>query len=1054
MSVPKYSAVLMSSVAPTRILIVDDNEATRYGLARCLRQAGYEILEAATGQNALLILEEDRPGLVLLDIELPDFSGLEICRLIKTGKATAGTPVIQISAQFTEQSDRIEGLESGADSYLTIPYEPRELLAQVKALLRLKQAEEASYVCEQRLREHETRLEMALNAGGLAAWEINLATGDVLGSPKLRELFGIGPDEKQSLREHWRELVLEEDQPVIERGIEAAVSNGAKYHVQFRIRRPDGALRWLDSVGDLFPDKDGDRTRLVGLCKDVTESKLAEEALRRSERRLRAFFSSEMVGAVFWNTRGGITEANDKFLRMVGYTRDDLEAGKLDWSKMTPLEYRSLDERALAEIEATGSDTPYEKEFIRKDGTRVPVIAGAAMLDEEVGVAFVLDITERKRAEGQQQMLTQQRQLALDAARMGWWRYDPETGTASWDQRFKEIYGLSSSQGPNDEILALIHPDDLPAVMQAVKLALNPADPIPYSAEYRIVLSDGSVRWVAAYGVTDFEGDGPSRHGKSVVGAVQDITARKLAEQALQESEERFRIMADGLPLMVWVHDDKGNQQFVNKAFCEFFGATHQEMKAGRWKLLMHPDDAAAYVGKFQECLRERKPFATEVRVRRGDGQWRWLASWGQPRFCHSGEFLGMVGASADITERKQSEEATEAALASAELERRRLAAVLDALPVGVAIADAAGKVTHYNGTLSRIWGHPPTPSSISDYRNRKGWWADSGEPLAAEDWAMVRALRTGQVVPGDVLQIEKFDGSGRTTIVKAASPILDSDGKIIGGVVAAMDISAQKQAEAALNEAQAQLRKHAENLEQTVKERTALLQETVAELEQYSYSISHDMRAPLRAMNQFCHIVLEDYGPKLDSQGQLYLKRISAAAVRLDRLINDVLTYHRLMRSELSLEPVDLEALTRDIIQQYPMFQESQASIEVVSPLDPVRANPAALTQCMSNLLGNAVKFVHSGVKPEVVVWTESHGGWVRVWVKDNGIGMESGQFEEIWGIFHQCHGGKTYEGTGIGLSIVKKAVERMGGKLGVESQPGQGSRFWFELEAAPKAP
>jgi PAS domain S-box-containing protein len=136
-----------------------------------------------------------------------------------------------------------------------------------------------------------------------------------------------------------------------------------------------------------------------------------------------------------------------------------------------------------------------------------------------------------------------------------------------------------------------------------------------------------------------------------------EITERRQFEEALRESETRFREMADGLPLIVWVHDARGQQEMVNATFCEFFGVTREEMKGGRWRMLMHPDDAEAYDREFLACVRERRPFHAEVRVRRGDGRWRWLESWGRPRFTATGEYRGFIGTSADVTERKDAEE-------------------------------------------------------------------------------------------------------------------------------------------------------------------------------------------------------------------------------------------------------------------------------------------------------------------------------------------------------------------------------------------------------------
>jgi signal transduction histidine kinase len=245
--------------------------------------------------------------------------------------------------------------------------------------------------------------------------------------------------------------------------------------------------------------------------------------------------------------------------------------------------------------------------------------------------------------------------------------------------------------------------------------------------------------------------------------------------------------------------------------------------------------------------------------------------------------------------------------------------------------------------------------------------------------------------------------------------------------------------------QAQKNLREHATTLEQKVDERTAELNEKVAELESFSYSISHDMRQPLRAMQAFAQILTEDYGDRLDERGRKYLERIRSAAVRLDHLIRDVLTYSRITRSNSPFVVIDLDKLLREVVDGYPELR--RARIEISNSLAFVRGHEVPLTQCISNLLGNAVKFVEPGEEPKVHVWTDHRDQFVRLWIEDEGIGIAPEDRERIFQIFSRVHHEKAYEGTGIGLSIVRKAIERMGGRVGVESELGKGSRFWIEL-------
>jgi signal transduction histidine kinase len=218
--------------------------------------------------------------------------------------------------------------------------------------------------------------------------------------------------------------------------------------------------------------------------------------------------------------------------------------------------------------------------------------------------------------------------------------------------------------------------------------------------------------------------------------------------------------------------------------------------------------------------------------------------------------------------------------------------------------------------------------------------------------------------------------------------------------------------------------------------------------MEHFSYSITHDMRAPLRAMQGFAEMMTEACAKCEESEPKAFLRRIGTAAGRMDCLITDALNYSRTVRQELPLLPVDTGELLRGMLDSYPEFQPVKAMIEVEGPLPTVMGNEAGLTQCFSNLLDNAVKFAKAGQKAEIRVWSEPREGWVRIWIEDHGIGIPESMVPRVFEMFSRGH--RSYEGTGIGLALVRKVMERMGGKAGVESEEGMGSRFWLDLRPA----
>jgi two-component system, sensor histidine kinase and response regulator len=237
----------------------------------------------------------------------------------------------------------------------------------------------------------------------------------------------------------------------------------------------------------------------------------------------------------------------------------------------------------------------------------------------------------------------------------------------------------------------------------------------------------------------------------------------------------------------------------------------------------------------------------------------------------------------------------------------------------------------------------------------------------------------------------------------------------------------------------------------QEVRRQSECLAEINRELESFSYSIAHDLRAPLRSIQSFAEILCDECGSTLNDNGKNYLHRIIQSSKTMDRLLLDILEYSRMTRAQSPLSAVNLEQTVDQLLDDLKAnLDDKKARVEVNRPVAGVVAHGPTLRQCIANITENALKFVPRGKPPQIRIWTEKQNGTVKIWIEDNGIGIASEHCEKLFKLFERLHSSQEYPGTGIGLAIVQKGVERMGGRVGVESELQVGSRFWIELPGA----
>ena len=301
-------------------------------------------------------------------------------------------------------------------------------------------------------------------------------------------------------------------------------------------------------------------------------------------------------------------------------------------------------------------------------------------------------------------------------------------------------------------------------------------------------------------------------------------------------------------------------------------------------------------------------------------------------------------------------------------------------------------------------------------------------------------------------IRLHRADGTLMWILLTTTLSTIEGE-TVIDGLIE--DITARKQAEiekTLINEILEQrVRERTIQLESANRQLTQINQKLAVanqDLEEFAYSISHDLREPLRAISGFSSILLRNQNTLSEANRQDYLRRIITSTQQGDQLIEDLLAYSRLSRTEIPLQPINLSLLIPEILRQLqPEIQQRQAQVQIEQPLAEVMGNRTILIQIVTNLIINAIKFVAPGVKPQVRIWSEQRGNRIRLWVVDNGIGIAQEYQQQVFQVFNRLHSNEVYPGTGIGLAIVRKGVERLGGNVGVESQPQQGSRFWIEL-------
>lgn len=506
-----------------------------------------------------------------------------------------------------------------------------------------------------------------------------------------------------------------------------------------------------------------------------------------------------------------------------------------------------------------------------------------------------------------------------------------------------------------------------------------------------------------------------------------EIARRQASEALLRRREAELSAFVETSSLgLHWV-DANGIITWANQAEMDLLGYSWGEY-IGHHIAEFHADRAVIDDILTRLC-RGQKLNNYEARLRCKDGEIKTVLI-DSSVLWENGEFVHTQCFTRDVSEQRRAEQLSQ-----------HLAAIVESSEDAILSKNLDGIITSWNQAAERIFGY-----TSDEVVGKPVTLLIPPERLAEEPHILGRLRRGDRVDHFETIRRRK-DGS-LVDISLTISPVRNKNGVIVGASKIARDISSKRKIEQALETVRQELARSNDDLDRRVQERTAALSDAVAQLEEFSYTVSHDLRAPLRGMQVYTQVLLEDHASELSPAAVHCLNRIADNATRLDKMVTDVLTFSRVSRAELRMEIIPLDKLVRDVVQHYPALQAPQATVEI-APLHDIWAHEPSILQVVSNLLSNAVKFVSPGVSPKVRVWTESAQGVITLWIQDNGIGIAPEYQSRLFRMFERLHPDLNYEGTGVGLAIVRKAVNRMGGDVGVQSDGHHGASFWVRLNA-----
>lgn len=592
----------------------------------------------------------------------------------------------------------------------------------------------------------------------------------------------------------WLNAVHPDDRANTTQVWSTALENQSLYEVEHRLRRHDGVYRYMQVRAIPVFDENGTISEWLGVHTDITDSKQAEIALAENEARLRGFVESNVVGILYGDIYGNIHAANDELLKIVRYTQEDVQAGHLRWVDITPPEYLALDQQGIEEARARGACTPYEKEYIRKDGSRVPVLIGYSLVGEarEEAVVFILDLSDRKQAEHALRNSEERfRQLAENIDAVFWMKEVAENRFSYISPAFERLWGIPSSVILNtpEVWLNYIHPDDRAAVVQAFQSSDMTA---LFDQEYRIVLPDGTTRWSRSRCFPLYDSTGTIHR---LAGISEDITEQKQTNAALLRDEKLLRLALAGAKAGSWDWSLQTNDVTWSPENYDLYGvSTANDANWYRlWYNTIHPDDRERVRLEILRAIEQRQvEFKIEFRIIHSQRGLRWLLGRGRFTLNEQDEPIRLSGINLDITDRKQTEEDLRQ---SEEFKNRLLESSLDCIKV----LDMEGRLLYMNaGGMCIMEIDDLTPYINQDW---VCFWGDEYRPLAEQALEAAKA--------GEVSIFRGFCPTAKGTPKYwevIVSPIRGVSGQTEQVLSVSRDISDRRQAELRLQESEERL--------------------------------------------------------------------------------------------------------------------------------------------------------------------------------------------------------------------------------------------------------